>query len=121
MDTLNPIVEIPLFVAPIFVVTGLILIVFPPKKINYFYGYRTKKSMASQEAWDYAQTRSGRALIIFGLGYFCTILIESVFEGITPVFGSIISLSLMISGIVLLFIRMERELKDKFGDSGKKS
>ena len=27
----------------------------PPKKINGFYGYRTRRSMASQLTWDYAQ------------------------------------------------------------------
>ncbi|HKL40016.1 MAG TPA: SdpI family protein [Cryomorphaceae bacterium] len=116
MDTSNPIVEIPLFIAPIFIVTGLILLVFPPKRINHFYGYRTKRSMADQESWDYAQRRSGRALILFGLAYFSTILIDLVFDGVPKTTGLIISLGLMIVGVILLIVKIERELKAKFGD-----
>ena len=29
--------------------------IWPPKSVNRMYGYRTRRSMASQEAWDYAQ------------------------------------------------------------------
>ena len=32
----------------------------PPKTINGGYGYRTSRSMESQEAWDFAQVYSGR-------------------------------------------------------------
>ena len=32
----------------------------PPKKINSVYGYRTKRSMASQAAWDFAHQVCGR-------------------------------------------------------------
>ena len=36
----------------IFYLVALVLSKFPPKKINYFYGYRTKASMKSQESWN---------------------------------------------------------------------
>lgn len=32
----------------------------PPREINSGYGYRTTRSMRSQEAWDFAQRYSGR-------------------------------------------------------------
>lgn len=32
----------------------------PPEEINSGYGYRTTRSMRSQEAWDFAQRYSGR-------------------------------------------------------------
>lgn len=32
----------------------------PPEKINGDYGYRSARSMRSQEAWDFAQMYSGR-------------------------------------------------------------
>lgn len=32
----------------------------PPKTINSGYGYRSTRSMESQEAWDFAQVYSGR-------------------------------------------------------------
>jgi uncharacterized membrane protein len=31
----------------------------PPKRVNWLYGYRTARSMKSQEAWDYANRRMG--------------------------------------------------------------
>lgn len=36
----------------IFYLVALVLSKFSPKKINYFYGYRTKASMKSQESWN---------------------------------------------------------------------
>ncbi len=55
----------------VFYVAGYLLNKYPPKRINSLYGYRTRKSMASQERWDYAQKYSGRiakshALIMLG-------------------------------------------------------
>jgi uncharacterized membrane protein len=39
---------------------------FPPKKINSLYGYRTPNSMKSQENWDFANRYSNRlALVLF--------------------------------------------------------
>ena len=32
----------------------------PPRNINMGYGYRSHRSMQSQEAWDFAQVYSGR-------------------------------------------------------------
>lgn len=32
----------------------------PPKKVNWIYGYRTSRSMKSQEAWEFAHKYSGR-------------------------------------------------------------
>lgn len=36
-----------------------------PKKPNGVYGYRTRRSMASQQAWDYANRRSIDLLALF--------------------------------------------------------
>jgi uncharacterized membrane protein len=32
----------------------------PPQKINHFYGYRTRRSMANQEIWDFANRQSAK-------------------------------------------------------------
>ena len=39
----------------------------PPKSINATFGYRTTRSMKSQEAWDFAQTYCGRLWVRLGL------------------------------------------------------
>lgn len=54
-----------------------IMHIFPSKKINDFYGYRTNASKKSQERWDFAQRysqistlKASLALIVVGmLGY----------------------------------------------------
>lgn len=51
----------------IVVLVGIIFWVFPPKKINGHYGYRTKASMKSQEAWDVAQKCSAKMMLVFGI------------------------------------------------------
>lgn len=55
---------IPLIVVPIIFLTGLILKIFPPKKINYFYGYRTSRSMKNEHNWKIANAYSANIIII---------------------------------------------------------
>lgn len=50
----------------IVVLVGIMFLLFPPKKINRLYGYRTKASMKSQEAWDVAQKCSAKMMLVFG-------------------------------------------------------
>lgn len=51
----------------IFLVVGVVFWMYPPKKINEFYGYRTTRSRKSQEAWDFAQTYSAKLMTVLGL------------------------------------------------------
>ena len=46
---------------------GAVFLRWPPKEINGVYGYRTARSMASQEAWDFAHAYFGRLWIRTGL------------------------------------------------------
>ncbi|MGE5580305.1 MAG: SdpI family protein [Bacillota bacterium] len=39
----------------------------PPKRVNWFYGYRTPRSMRSPEAWEYANRRCGEIWSRMGL------------------------------------------------------
>lgn len=48
------------------VVFGWVFRTHPPKKINWFYGYRTKRSVSSQEAWDFAHAHIGKAWTYLG-------------------------------------------------------
>jgi uncharacterized membrane protein len=50
----------------IFMFGGAVMFRFPPKEINYFYGYWTKSSMKSQYRWDFAQKHSSKRLFIIG-------------------------------------------------------
>jgi len=50
----------------IFVAAGLVMRWKPPRRINHVYGYRTARSMADQESWDFAQAFSARELVHWG-------------------------------------------------------
>lgn len=52
-----------LMLGPMMLVLAFLFKRFPPKKINYWYGYRTPRSMRSQEAWDFANQYSSNALV----------------------------------------------------------
>jgi len=54
-------------VGAIFTAVGAILYKFPPKKINWFYGYRTPASMRSQERWEFAQQFSAIRMFASGV------------------------------------------------------
>ncbi len=51
----------------LFILCGLALWICTPKTINDIYGYRTKHSMQSQDAWDYANKLSGKCFFFSGV------------------------------------------------------
>lgn len=98
----------------IFFVSGLFQLKFPPKNINSLYGYRTKSSMQSKEAWDFAQKYSaifsiwiGAIMILLG---FCSLLIPFLTN------DSQVWLSLLIifTSVGFLIFSTEQKLKEKF-------
>lgn len=56
----------PNLIGAIFILAGLVMLIFPPKKINSLYGYRTPSSMKNIENWNFAQKLSGKLLLIAG-------------------------------------------------------
>ncbi|PHS67320.1 MAG: hypothetical protein COB12_04015 [Flavobacterium sp.] len=48
-------------------VMSFVFVKFPPKKINHFYGYRTRRSMANQEIWKAANTYSAGLMVKISL------------------------------------------------------
>ena len=46
---------------------GLVFLKNPPKSINDFYGYRTRRSTRSQDTWDFAHHFVGKLWLVCGL------------------------------------------------------
>jgi uncharacterized membrane protein len=111
MISLDFLLEIPALVGIIFIITGIIMQVFPPKKINSLYGYRTNRSMQNQKKWDFAQKYSAKLLTVFGLAL---VLISSLntFLNIQGDLEKIISAILIIGSFIFLVIKTESKLKD---------
>ena len=108
------------FLSLILVVSGIIFCLaaflhkrFPPKQINSFYGYRTRKSMKNIESWNFAQSLSSKKMKnmsfrMIGLG-----LIMS-FVKLEILLSLWIGLTIVISMVVLVIFQIENELKKHF-------
>lgn len=108
----NPLFLIPTLTGFIFIVAGFIQYKFPPKSINLFYGFRTKRSMKDQKSWDFAQIYSSKLMIKLGLiltpiGVIGLIYIPS------ETVGAIIAVGLLIATIVTLTLKVQNKLNKK--------
>jgi uncharacterized membrane protein len=86
----------------------------PPRRINHLYGYRTPRSMASQDAWDFAQiysakvmNKTGRILIFIGL-------VWSFLPGLLQALEVVLSVFVVIAACIHLLLETEGELKKRF-------
>lgn len=103
----------PFLIGAIFIPVAAIMYLYPPGKINYLYGYRTKSSMQSQERWDFAQKFSSIQMIKCG-----AILVVMSFTGILfPIDESMkftIGCILSFIPIAFIFILTEKAIKSRF-------
>lgn len=103
----------PLLVGAIFMIAGVIMYKFPPKKINKIYGYRTRSAMKSQERWDFAQRHAAGELI--NSGFFLALLsYMGKFIEMDEMTQVSVGISFTILTILLIYNRVENALKDKF-------
>ena len=97
----------------VFVIASVIMRLRPPGSINHLYGYRTPRSMSSQENWDYAQGRSAGLMLMSGI-----IMIAIALLGIFVDQSKELLMLFLAILIVILFsafplIVVERELKKR--------
>ena len=64
---ISPAYLLGLSLGTILFLVGWVMTKWPPKKINHWYGYRTPKSMKSEENWHFAQKKSAKLSKIFGV------------------------------------------------------
>ena len=50
--------------SPILLLFSIFYKLRPPRKINYIYGYRTRRSMQNQEMWDEANSYSSSLMVL---------------------------------------------------------
>lgn len=94
-------------------ITGYWFYFDPPKKINSFYGFRTKKSVKSQEQWDFAHRFSGKQFIFFGI----ILLIASIFVGLLDFnndLANIFAIIFFVIGAFLIIYRTEKAIDKEF-------
>lgn len=97
------------------IIIGLVLKAFPPRKINFLYGYRTRLAMKNQDTWNAAQKYSANALIVLGaayiiIGFVLNKLIANLKEGHQS--------AVFLIGIAVLIIYVESKLRMRFHKDG---
>jgi len=102
------------YIPIVLTIVGLVSLIFPPKNINYLYGYRTKRAMKNTETWKEAQLYSGKLFTIFGpLIMLLTYLLLDLYN---PKTATIVNLTgllfIMILTIVLTEIRLYKIIKN---------
>jgi uncharacterized membrane protein len=107
-----------LLIPIIMVIFGLILKFKPPSKINGFYGYRTTRSMKSQNAWDYAQRRIGALWLYIGVILYIAIAISMLFSPASKEYLSLIHGGIGMIALLIGIPFVEKELKEKFDKNG---
>lgn len=96
----------------IFLVAAVIMLAFPPRKINDLYGYRTANSKKSQAHWDFAQRYSSWRMIEAAL---FMLLFTIVFQDAQwPDAEMLIGLGILVLATVYMLACTEVALKRKF-------
>lgn len=102
---------------------GVMLIKSPPTDINAVFGYRTKRSMADQKHWDFAQQYAGRVWVRSGIAnavVFLTLTILCHLLGDLPeeketIVGLILTYAQLIP-LLIVIPMTEHALKRRFED-----
>ena len=103
-------------------VFGRIFTASPPKDINAWYGYRTRRSMSSPEAWDFAHRYAGRiwsrlGLVTLVLTVGATVLLFGQSDDTVSWAGMAVML-LQLAPMTAVFPQTERALKKAFDENG---
>ena len=107
-----------LLIGPLMLLISYIFAMYPPKKINYLYGYRTKRSMRNQDCWDFANRHSIRLMWKISL-LTCVIQAIGVIlldEGVALLTATIVLVTTLIYSVYLT----EKALKNTFDKEGKR-
>ena len=108
----NMLFFIPAISGLIFLIVGFIMLKFPAKKINYFYGYRTASAMKNKQNWDFAQYKSALEMLkMGGVLVLCGFLLGSVLK-IPFLLSMLVSFVLVILAVVIFIYRVEKAIKN---------
>lgn len=107
----NPFFSVLSLVGSICLIISFIFKYFPPKKINYLYGYRSARSMKSQELWDFAQRHSPMQMIYASVSMLALSVLGLFIES-QKIIWMWIALALMCFLFLYFCSRTECELKN---------
>ena len=98
------------------ILLGVAYATYPPKKINYFYGYRTKRTMANQKVWDYANKIGARMMIQVGiLSTAIGMIVYWIYPDVTAV---LVQAGVLVAGLIFGLVLCEIDLNKHFDRHG---
>ena len=86
----------------------LLFFLFPPKKINQWYGYRTRSAMQNQRTWEIAQKLSRKYISFFSILILSIQVPLIIFNYRSSLF---ITLVLWVLSLLITLFIIERKLK----------
>ena len=113
-----------LIIPLIMLIFSIIFLKKSPDKINPVYGYRSRRSMKSKEAWAHAHYLCAKiwliaSIILLTLTAVAMLLVINKSENVIGTVGQIVTYS-QLAVIVLSIIPVEVSLKRNFDENGNK-
>lgn len=99
-----------LLIGSFFVILGILGKIWPPKKINMWYGYRSSTSMQDQYSWDLGQQLAAKYMVLIGLGMTAISFLPCVFQ-ISSADKDRMSSVAIIGGALLIILLSEISLR----------
>jgi len=90
---------------------GLLCRYKPPRRINAIYGYRTARSMASQEAWDTAHCLYGHIMLRVGPPLVAFVVLAKLLIPLPPEALSLVLLPFSLAALIVPIPMVEKRLK----------
>ena len=95
-----------IYIIPILItLIGILMYKRPPKKVNWFVGYRTRKSTKNEKVWEKANRYCGKLWIIIGLAMIVVaILLNVLFYFRIIIFSETILSIIVLSEIIPILL-----------------
>ena len=88
---------------------------FPPKKINWLYGYRTIQARKNQDVWKFANKTGGTCMLLCFLGgFFLTLIVCEI----THYDSKKISTVFLLLAVILTAVFSEKKISKYFDSEG---
>lgn len=112
-----------LIVPVVMILLGRLFETNPPHEINATFGYRTSRSMKSQDAWDFAQRYTGALWRKAGWVMLPLAALAQALTLLCPAMDamclwSLIPTALEVAALVATIFPVERALKKRFDENG---
>ena len=111
---MNALFVILIATCPLFILIGWLMLKFPPKSINMWYGYRTKQSKSTTDKWKFSQPYAAIQLIKSGLLGSC-LSIPAMFIDLSEGIAVVIGLGVILMLVIYPYYKTEKAMRQKFG------